>query len=186
MTGNTGWWRRKASAFNMISVRGQTLELPHVFEDLLIEIKPKHNAHAGGEARPVNFALTYDLIKQLVVALDVVKVRVDPWQLIQLVQTLQAETGVDADILKFGNTDQMLRARLYKTYMEQHMMSLRANATRDREVRRIIQKRSGMGIDHQEGDGESKDVYDSESMLIYTAASHCCGAIDIAFGATSA
>ena len=179
--GNQGWWKRQEQQAQGIQIAGQTFTLPHVYEDLIIEVKGQRPNRMARDYVEVGFPQLQELILGLMSGLSVVRARVDPWQLVQMVQTLQ-QAGYDAEALPFSNTAQLLRARLAKIYLSNYLLTLRPNERRDKEWRQL--QRKGSSVDHPEGG--SKDIYDTEAMLIYAAATHHCQGLDVFLGQSGA
>ena len=178
------WWRNhKATGAVEIEAGGETLIVPRIVEDLLISVKGEQATRKHEVNKSVYYPGVRDAIKQLIQALNVVKVRMDPWQTTESRQVLTSETGADVDAIGFGNQDQYMRARVTKTLLYQDAIRLlgipkvEPYETRNTEWRRL--QRTGKGsvrkIDHPAGG--SKDLWDAEAVAIFLAASHACSNI---------
>jgi hypothetical protein len=157
--------------------QGQAFDIPHVYEDLLVQIKPFRASRPGEVNRPVYFPGIQSLCQELIQKLNVRQTRLDPWNTAQITQNLIESTGGDIDKISFSAPDQYRRARLVKAMLYADKITLLPNEARDREWKRL-QRVSGNTVNHPKGVGESKDFYDAESVAIWCAATSKCSQLE--------
>lgn len=165
LNGNRGWWKKESTPGHSIEVDGKPIRLPHFYEDLLIEVKPEVDPRPGYPTKKVYFPGMEAIVQTLHDELGIIQIRTDPWQTIQMIQSVRS-TGADIDLISMGTKDQLQRALLYKICLNHHLLSLRPNETRDKEVRQL--QRTGNKIDHPKING-GKDMFDCESMCLWIA-----------------
>ena len=175
-----GWWVRsdvgRAGGVKIDDGRGRSYDLPHITEDLLIQIKPIKATRPGEVNRLVNLPSTQELCRRLIEGLGIQKARFDPWQTNQLTQGLFESTGRDVGEISFGGPEQYRRARLVKAMLYAGNITLLPNTLRDREWKQL--QRIGTGkVNHPEPNG-SKDLYDAESVAIWCAATSQCSGLE--------
>lgn len=108
-----------------------------IYEDLLVRIKPIRKTRPNEVNRPVSFLSVQDMVTELIISLGIQSARFDPWQTIQLRETLHASGRGDVDEISFSNPDQYKRARLAETLLYGGLLSFLPDETRDREWRRL-------------------------------------------------
>lgn len=133
--------------------QGQAFDIPHVYEDLLVQIKPFRASRPGEVNRPVYFPGIQTLCQELIQRLNVRQTRLDPWNTAQITQNLIESTGGDIDKISFSAPDQYRRARLVKAMLYAGKITLLPNEARDREWKRL-QRVGGNKVDHPKGVGE--------------------------------
>jgi hypothetical protein len=175
--GNRGWFKRKPNQGREISIGGGSCQLPHWYEDLLLELRPKQSSRQGGPVDEVYFEGVQEICLQVIRGLQVFQMRTDPWQTIQMVQSLRVSTGIDVQPMSFAMPEQFRRAQLFRVMLNSHLLTFRPNTTRDREVCRL--QRQGARIDHPKGG--SKDLYDAESQNVWLAACAHDSSVEIHF-----
>lgn len=168
--GNRGWYKREGGEGKAMVLNGKVFNLPHWYEDLLIDVQPQKSTALSRKRKEVFLPGMHAQTQKLITGLSVLQARTDPWQTIEMIQAIHSETGVDIDKMTFGQPDQLKRALLCKFYLNNHMMSLRSHPKRDKEWRQI--QRKGGRIDHPAGGG--KDAYDVEAMNIFCGATYHC------------
>jgi hypothetical protein len=177
------WWVRGdltkdsgADSELIIDGSGHTYDLPHVYEDLLIQIKPTKATRPGEKNRPVYFPGVQTLCQALMEQLPVQQARFDPWNTAQITQSLIEATGRDIDKISFSAPDQYRRARLVKAMLYAGKITLLPNTARDKEWKQL--QRVGSGKVNHPTPG-SKDLFDAESVAIWCAATSRCGQIAV-------
>ena len=178
-----GWWvrsdlHRDGQGPVAHVVNGASVALPHVYEDLIVRVKPFHATRQGEVNRVVYLPGIQQLAIDLTKALGIRSARFDPHAAQQLVQTLQSGSECDAGEISFSNTEQLRRGRLVKAMLYAGKITLLPNKGRDREWKRLQLVGAGK-IDHPEG-GE-KDVWDAESVAIWQAATSSNSQLAISF-----
>ena len=169
-TGKKGWWRKlSGQADTVLTVNGREFPLPRIYEDFLIDVKPKRAERREEVDIVVDLVAMEELILGLMMALRPVKTRLDPWQTAQMTQGLANKTGMDISEILFSNPLQYKRARLFKALLYANMLSFLPNERAERETRRL-QRKSETRIDHPDGAGESKDMYDVRAINVWEAA----------------
>lgn len=178
-----GWWvredlHRDGEGPVPFVVGGATVALPHVYEDLIVRVKPFHATRQGEDNRVVYLPGIQQLVIDLVKTLGIRSAYFDPHAAQQLVQTLQSGSECDAGEISFSNTEQLRRGRLVKAMLYAGKIDLMPNLARDREWKRLQLVGAGK-LDHPEG-GE-KDVWDAESVAIWQAATSSNSALALSF-----
>ena len=172
-----GWWVRSGLEIGSGGVisdgRGRTYNLPTVYEDLIVQVKPSRATRPGEVTRPVYFPGIYELCLGLVENLPVRMARFDKWNTADITQRLVSATGRDIAEISFAGPEQYRRARLIKSMLYANQIVLLPNKERDREWRRL-QRVNGGSVNHPKGIGESKDIFDAESVAIWCAATSQC------------
>lgn len=172
-----GWFRRQASATRQVDIGGRIVHIPPVREEFLCRFSPKKAMRQGERNIPIDFASMSEICRQLILALDIQKTWIDPWQGASLIQDLRAETGRAVEAAPFSNTEQFKRARLVKSLLYGGALTLQPHPTRDREWRRL--QRTGTRVDHPKDITSSKDMYDAEALAIWLAVVSVRGFIDL-------
>jgi hypothetical protein len=173
---NLQWWHILVQLpARDLTIEGRTMQVPKVYEDLIICVKPHKAIRHGDVNREVDFNSVQEVCKQLITGLNIMKARFDPWNTAQMVQGLQSTTGADVDVTPFSQPEQFKRGRLFKSMLYANLLSLLPNDIRDKEIRRL--QRIGNRIDHPEGG--SKDLYDTEAILVWEAVTWSVGKVDI-------
>lgn len=170
LTGRKGWWKKIGKPTGkVLNVNGREFPLPRIYEDFLIDVKPRRGMRSGEADILVDLVAMEELILGLMTALRPVKTRLDPWQTAQMTQGLANKTGMDIAEILFSNPLQYKRARLFKALLYANMLSFLPNERAERETRRL-QRKSDTRIDHPDGAGESKDMYDVRAICVWEAA----------------
>lgn len=183
-----GWWRRAPEDADPIRINGREWRIPHVYEDLVVEFRPRRAQRPGERDQPVDFLAVQAVAEALIQHLGIRKARFDPWSTPQLQQHLVQATGADVGEISFSNPEQYRRARMAKLLVYQRRLSLLDGAAcglatvngevvRDREWRQI--QRKGNSVDHPENG--SKDVWDAETVAIWLAVTHKCSELEISW-----
>jgi len=177
-----GWWVRGGGDQEPGEVvsngRGQTYDLPHVYEDLLVQIRPVRAVRPGEVNRPVYFPGVRTLCQGLIEGLGIRKARFDPWNTAEITQGLIEATGRDVDQISFSGPDQYRRARLVKAMLYASRITLLPDAARDTEWKRL-QRVGGSKVDHPKGVDGSKDLFDAEAVAIWCAATSKCNNLEV-------
>ncbi len=184
--GKRGWWQKQSGETREVTINGRPFHLPHLYEDLIYSFKPHRAGQQGHEAnRPVDFACVQEVVRQIAVALNVVRMRFDPWNTAQMVQGLLASTGIDTDTISFSNPEQLKRGLVSKALLHRNMLTLLPDP--DEGVDRISRddqwkqlQRIGGKLDHPQGG--KKDKYDVEAICIWQAATYADKSLEIVFG----
>ena len=178
-----GWWVRsdianaKADGGGVISNgRGSTFDVPHVYEDLLVRVKPIRATRPGEVNRPVFFPAIRTLCQGLIEGLGIRQARFDKWNTAEITQGLLQATGADVAEISFAMPEQYRRARLVKSMLYAAKVTLLPDAGRDKEWKRL-QRQNGNRIDHPKQDGQ-KDCWDAESVAIWCAATSQCSNLE--------
>jgi hypothetical protein len=180
-----GWRRREivegdeedpTEVERLIRIGERSVKIPRVREELLVEIRPERAVRQGEKNRPVDFVAAENLLADLIAKIPIRATRVDRWQMTQMVQGLRDRTGADIDVWSFAAANQYERARLTKVMLHNGLLELLPNQEkRVREWKRLIRK--GSRIDHPEG--ESKDLFDAESVAIALAVTSRLGSVEV-------
>ena len=157
---------------------GNIYKVGTIVEDLIIRIKPVRAQRPGEVNRIVSLVGVQQLCKDLMQGLGIRAARFDPWNTAQLGEELIRGNYGDVQEIKFGNPEQYRRARLVKALLYAGLIVLLPNDARDIEWRRLMLL-NGTKINHP--DGGSKDVYDAESVAIWTAATYADARIEMMF-----
>ena len=176
VTGIIGWWKRAGGEGKQIEINGKKINLPHVYEDLLVEIKPFKATRVSEKNKPVDYLAVQKLCEDLIVGLRIGSSRFDPWNSASIVQGLQSSTGTDVQTISYTQPEQYKRARLVKSMLHANMITLIPNDKRDREWRQL--SRNGMKIDHPKTSSGSKDLFDAEAAAIWLAATSQCKTLE--------
>ena len=160
-----------------ISINGRSLNIPHVYEDLLVEIKPFRATRATESNKPVDYISVQQFCDSLIRSLSISRSRFDPWNSASIVQGLQASTGTDVQEIGYGQAEQFKRARIVKAMTYSNLITLLPNTKRDTEWKRLMLK--GSKIDHPTNG--SKDLWDSETVAIWLAATSQCQELELRF-----
>lgn len=181
--GTRHWWHMNALSSQALHLPGgRVFHLPHIREELLVEIRPQYAGRNNPHNRPVDFVHLMEFLPKLVSELDIKRARFDPWQTITITQQIVAETSIDAAEISFSNPEQVRRGTLYKTMLYAGLLDLLPNARRDREVRRL--QLVGSKLDHPKPTAatqEGKDAYDAESVAVWAAATYHCSELEISW-----
>jgi hypothetical protein len=177
------WWRRSDRAESALITPGgevrKSFNVPHVYEDLLVRIKPVRKVRSHDVERPVYFPGVQDLCYELMVGLGIAVARFDPWQTATITQGLMSRTGGDVAEISFSQPEQYKRGRLVKYMLYADLITLLPSPIRDKEYAQL-QSKNGSKLDHPPGG--SKDCYDAESVAIWTAVSSHCNDINLFWG----
>jgi hypothetical protein len=174
-----GWHEiQSAERTTFAGADGAAYSIPTLYEDLIVRIKPERATRQGEVNRPVSLTSVQDITKELMSRLGIRAARFDPWQTNQLTEEIRRGQYGDADSIPFTNNEQYRRARLTKALLYAGLIVLLPNDLRDKEWKqlRLINTTK---IDHP--DGGSKDIWDSESVAIWTAATSVDSRIQILF-----
>ena len=171
------WYKRMGGDKKDISINGRSLNIPHVYEDLLVEIKPFRATRATESNKPVDYISVQQFCDSLIRSLSISRSRFDPWNSASIVQGLQASTGTDVQEIGYGQAEQFKRARIVKAMTYSNLITLLPNTKRDTEWKRLMLK--GSKIDHPTNG--SKDLWDSETVAIWLAATSQCQELELRF-----
>jgi hypothetical protein len=177
-----GWWRRadlagESARESLSDGRGIAYDVPDVFEDLIVRVVPQRAMRPGETNHLVHFPSVNALCERLITELGVVQARFDPHMTQQMRQALLDSTGADVDGIPFSNPEQYRRARLVKAMTCAHKVHLLPNAARDKEWKKLQRVGATNKIDHPSGGG--KDIWDSESVAIWCAATYKCAQLSL-------
>lgn len=178
------WWRNRDIAGKVaISRAGNTLHVPRIVEDLLIEVRPTRAIRQGEKDRTVDYLSVQEACRVLLTELPITSARFDPWNSTSIIQALRRDTGMDVDEIPFSSPEQYKRARLVKTLLYHNALALLPGAVDPYQKRlnewkklQLQGKGSVRRIDHPAGG--SKDLYDAESVAIWQAANHACSGVE--------
>jgi hypothetical protein len=155
-----------------------SMNMPHIYEDLIVRILPTRAKQKGQSDRPVDMVGAGELVERLVRELGIVKARLDPHQTQSLSQSVLRNTGADIGEISFSNPEQYRRGRLVKALLYASKLSLLPNDVRDKEWRQL-QLVNASKLDHPAIG--SKDIWDSESVAIWCAATTKCSGLESMF-----
>ena len=181
IAGAKDWYQKiGGGTSDKISHNGREFPLPHVYEDLLIQIQP-HRATRHNEADlVVDLPAMEALVLALLQTIQPVMLRCDKHELATMVQRLANETGMDVGEAPFSNPEQFRRARLFKAMLYAGLLSFIPHAVATREIRRL-QRAGPNRVDHPEGAGESKDCYDARALNVWYAATYANQELSVYF-----
>lgn len=178
----SGWWKKIGKDESAIhDAEGRAYNVGHIYEDLLVQVKPVRKGNHSSVNRSVYFPAIQTLCRELIEKLPIAQARFDPYQTAEITQGLREATGGDIDEISFSSPEQYKRAKLAKMMLYAGLLHFLPNAVRDREWKRL-QRVNGNKIDHPEGHSESKDLYDAESVCIWLAVNRKVGSLELLFG----
>ena len=177
-----GWYKKTGSDESAIyDSLGRAYNVGHVYEDLLVQIKPVRKGNNSAVNRSVYFPAVQTLCRELIEKLPVAVSRFDPHQTADMTMGLRESTGGDIEEISFSNPEQYKRAKLAKKMLYAGLLHFLPNPIRDREWKRLV-RINGNKIDHPDGAGESKDLYDVEAICIWLAVNRKVGSLELLFG----
>ncbi len=182
-----------------ISVNGKTIVVPRVREELIVTWSPKRRTRPGEKNVAVDLVNVEDVLRELIEKLYIRKAMFDPYQMAAIAQRLNGHHNCVVDTISFSQEAQYSRGRAVKALLYSNVLELlphaavqdgswsydfaasewghNGEAIRDREWRKL--QRKGKRLDHPPQG--SKDIWDAESVAIFTAITDWVGDISIEF-----
>jgi hypothetical protein len=175
-----GWYKKvdKDKEASLVDAAGNAYNVGHLYEDLLIQVKPVRKGLTNNHNRSVFFPAIRAIVSELIVGLPVQASRFDPWQTAEMTMALREDPGGDVEEISFSQPEQFKRAKLAKAMLYAGLLHFLPNERRDREWKRL-QRINGTKIDHPDGPNEGKDMYDVEAVCIFMAVTHTVGSIEL-------
>jgi hypothetical protein len=158
-------------------INGRKVSLPRLREDFVLRVAPRKRSQEYPLGVLVDFPAMEQALVDIITGLGVSFVRLDPWQTVQMGQSLADRTRADVGKASFTMPEQFLRAFLCKVLLNNGCLRFLPHEDRDREWKQLIRKRQR--IDHPQYG--SKDIYDAESVAIWLAICDRLGTFDLTF-----
>lgn len=176
-----GWYKRSERDDSKVKdANGNVFNVKHLYEDLIVQIRPKRAVNMGDVNKLVHFPGVQQVCKELIQGLGIQAARFDPWQTYEVTQGLLQSTGIDVGEILYSRPEQYKRARWAKKMLYGGLIHFLPCEERDREWRQL-QDQNRVAIDHPKEPGASKDLFDAESACIWTASSFLDQRITISF-----
>ena len=175
-----GWKLRESQieeGYAETYINGKKVSLPKLREDFVLRVTPRKRSSEYPLGVLIDFPAMEQALVDIVTGLGVSLVRMDPWQTVQMGQSLADRTRADVGKVSFSMPEQYLRAFLCKVLLNNGCLKFLPNEDRDREWKQLIRKRQR--IDHPQYG--SKDIYDAESIAIWLALCDRIGTFDLTF-----
>jgi len=179
-TATHGWMvleRQDEEGFAETFINGKRVSLPKLREDFVLRVAPRKRCLEYPLGVLVDFPAMEQALVDIITGLGVAFVRLDPWQTVQMGQSLADRTRADVGKASFTMPEQYLRAFLCKVLLNNGCLKFLPHEDRDREWKQLIRKRQR--IDHPQYG--SKDIYDAESVAIWLAICDRLGTFDLTF-----
>lgn len=175
-----GWRIRESvieEGFAETFINGKRVSLPKLREDFVLRVAPRKRSSEYPLGVLVDFPAMEQALVDIITGLGVSMVRLDPWQTVQMGQSLADRTRADVGKVSFSMPEQYLRAFLCKVLLNNGCLRFLRHEERDKEWKQLIRKRQR--IDHPQYG--SKDIYDAESVAIWLAICDRLGTFDLDF-----
>lgn len=179
-TATHGWKimeRGEEEGFAETYINGKKVSLPKLREDFVLRVTPRKRSQEYPLGVLVDFPAMEQALVDIITGLGVAYVRLDPWQTVQMGQSLADRTRADVGKVSFSMPEQYLRAFLCKVLLNNGCLRFLPHEERDREWKQLIRKRQK--IDHPQYG--SKDLYDAESIAIWLGICDRLGTFDLNF-----
>ena len=165
--GLLGWWGLRCSAKKEeATIDGVSYTLRAVREEAIIEVQPRRKDHnASSFNATVDFTAIENACETLINHFHIAYVGLDPYNSVQMLQSLRNKTGCDVQEVSQSNPEQMKRAKMIKTMLYRGLIEHGPNTARDTQWSQI--KRVNNRIDHPKGG--KKDLWDAASNCIWLA-----------------
>lgn len=148
------WFKKQGEDQSVLTDNlGRAYNVGHIYEDLLVQIKPVRKGNASQVNRSVFFPAVQTLCRDLIEKLPIAVARFDPYQTAEITMGLRESTGGDIDEISFSNPEQYKRGKLAKMMLYAGLLHFLPNERRDREWKRL-QRVNGNKIDHPDGQQE--------------------------------
>lgn len=144
----------------------ETVHLPVVVEDLIIEWEPDRN-----QGIEVDFENVTDVIIELVKTGQIGHITIDQWQAEEKAQRIR-RAGGNVDTKQLSNPEQLKMYRNYKDVLYRNICLLQENPKRDIQLSELQfdANRIDHPTQHSDGTRGGKDITDAEAMAILD----CC------------
>lgn len=169
---------RSEDGEQLVIVNGSRVSLPALREDGLIVVKPlKKDRSSYPQGVTVNFPAMEEVLAQIMLHLKPRYTRMDPWQTVQMRQSLYDRTSLDVGGISFSMPEQVHRATLVKILLYNNCLRMLGGTVAQKEWETLIRKNNR--LDHPENG--SKDAFDAQSIAIYLAMCASFNTFDLHF-----